>query len=178
MRPTVFIFRGAPSSGKGTLVPMFAKRLPMPVALIEQDKLRWGFHLIGRDVKDITEEEHRFAFKNTLLIYEAYLESGDYNIVLEGLFTWDDTSASQGNCMQLIELAEQYNFSYKVILLKAEKKELLQRNAKREYSVPLEEFNMLYDKIYFKIGPEEIQIDSTGRSIEQVLSDISNKATI
>jgi predicted kinase len=172
MHPKVYIFRGAPASGKGTVTPEFAKQLPKPVALIEQDKLRWGLHLIGRDIKDVTEEEHHFAFQNTLLLYEEYLKKGKYTIVVEGLFTWDDLSASQGNCKQLIDLAQKYNMAWKSIVLKADKQELQRRNSSRPYAVPLDEFETLHNSIYAKIDPTEITIDSTGKTTEETINDI------
>ena len=55
MKPTVYIFRGAPASGKGTLVSGFCRMLPQPVVLIEQDVLRWGFHLIYLKIPDISD---------------------------------------------------------------------------------------------------------------------------
>lgn len=175
MKPKVYIFRGAPASGKGTIVPEFAKQLSKPVTLIEQDKLRWGFHLIGRDIKDVSEEEHHLAFENTVLIYEQYLKRRKYNIVLEGLFTWDDKNASQGSVKQITELAERFGAAWTSIVLKADKEELLERNAAREYAVPPDEFNALYDKIYEKIDPLEILIDSTGKSPDETLKELSLK---
>ncbi|HET9850085.1 MAG TPA: AAA family ATPase [Candidatus Saccharimonadales bacterium] len=175
MEPKVYIFRGAPASGKGTVVPPFARQLPKPITLIEQDKLRWGLHLIGRNIEDVTEEEHYFAFRNTLLLYEEYLKVRKYNIVLEGLFTWDDVVASQGNCKDLIGLAGLYNVPWKSIVLIAEKEELLRRNAARPYATPPEEFETLYNNIYSKIDPQEIVIDSSGKTPEQTLAELTQK---
>ncbi len=61
MKPIVYIFRGAPATGKDTVIPEFCKLLPKPVALISQDVLRWGFHLIGRTVSEVTDDEHILA---------------------------------------------------------------------------------------------------------------------
>ncbi len=177
MRPKVYIFRGAPASGKGTIVPEFAKKLPKPVALIEQDKLRWEFHLIGRKIEEVDDEEHRFAFENTLLIYEQYLKRHKYTIILEGLFTWDDKNASQGNVRQLAELAMRYDLPWTSIVLVADKEELLKRNSAREYAVPSGEFNMLYEKIYTMIDPSEIVINSTGKTAGETLKELDLKIT-
>src|SRR5690348_3823909 len=105
MKPIVYIFRGAPGSGKDTLVPKFCEFLPKPVALLAHDTFRWSFHLVTREVPEVTDEEHVFAFRNAVVLYEQYLKNGRYNIVLEGLFTWDDASSSQGSVKELIELA-------------------------------------------------------------------------
>lgn len=175
MKPKVYIFRGAPASGKGTLIPEFAKLLPMPVVLIEQDKLRWGFHLIGRSVNEVTPEEHRMANENTVLLYERYLKSGKYTVVVEGLFTWDDGSSDAGNVKQLLDLAATYGYEAKSIVLRADKGQLLERNNERPYSVPLEEFEELYQGVYGKIDESEEVIDSTGKNVEATMAELSSR---
>jgi predicted kinase len=169
---TVYIFRGAPASGKGTIVPKFCELLPKPVALISQDTLRWGFHLVNRTVPDVTDEEHLFAYRNTLVMLEQYLKNGGYGVVLEGLFTWNDTASSQGNIMELVQLAERYGFTAKSIVLQADKAELLKRNADREYSVPADEFDQLYASIYKTVDNSEVVIDSTGQTLDQTLEQL------
>jgi len=175
VKPHVYIFRGAPASGKGSITPKFCNLLPQPVALVEQDQFRWGLHLIGRNIPDIQEEEHMLAYRNTVLIYEQYLKTGKYAIVVEGLFTWDDKTSSQGNAKELIELAKQYGFPCKSIVLRADKEELLKRNAARSYSVPLLEFEKLYDNIYSVVDEDELVIDSTGQSLDATLQLLKAK---
>lgn len=164
MKRPVYIFRGSPASGKGTLVPLFCKMLPQPVALIEHDTLRWGFHKVGRVYAEVGEEEHLFAFNNLLTLVEQYLKSDRYNIVIEGLFTWSDYAAGQGNMKRLIELVESYEREGVAVLLKADKKELKRRNSLRSYAVPHDEFEMLYANVYKEIGASEIVIDTTGKT--------------
>lgn len=175
MAKKVYIFRGAPASGKGTVVPAFCETLPDKVALIEQDKLRWGFHLIGRSVQDIEDEEHRLAYENTKLIFEQYLRTGKYTIVLEGLFTWDDKASAQGCVKDLLKIAQKYETEVKSIVLKADKKELLKRNAERKYIVPTSEFEILYQNIYKNVSSSELLIDSTGRTKEETLKELCEK---
>jgi predicted kinase len=170
--PAVYIFRGAPASGKSTLLPKFCQLLPGPVALIEQDQFRWGLHLIGRDIPDVDDGEHAFAHQNTLLIYEQYLKHGRYTIAIEGLFTWDDTTSSQGNAKELIALAQSYDRPCKSIVLRADKEELLDRNAKRPYSVPRGEYETLYTNIYKGIGDSELVINSSHQSVDQTLEQL------
>lgn len=171
----VYIFRGAPASGKGTVAPEFCKLLPGSVALIEQDKFRWGLHLIGRTVPDISDEEHRFAHENTLHMYERYLQHGGYTVVIEGLFTWDEAGSSQGNAAELIELARQYDALCTSVVLKADKDVLLARNASRKYTVPKDEFEKLYESVYQSVGPDEIVIDSTDATAEATLEELRQR---
>jgi predicted kinase len=168
----VYIVRGAPATGKGTVIPKFCELLPKPVALISQDVLRWDFHLVGRKVSDVTAEEHAFANKNTEMLFEQYLKNGNYTIVIEGLYTWDDETSPQGSASKLAELAKSYGFAVKNIVLKASKEELLARNAARHYTVPLDEFTMLYDGVYGAVGPSEVVIDSTGQTPEQTVESL------
>jgi predicted kinase len=178
MKPKLYIFRGAPAVGKGTVIPEFCKTLPKPVALISQDVFRWNFHLIGRSVPDVTDEEHVFANQNTELLVEQYLKNGHYTIVVEGLYTWDDETSSQGSVKKLLELAKKYGYDATSIVLRADKAELLKRNQARPYSVPLDEFTVLYDNIYANIGPNEVVIDSTGQTPEETLESLSATITI
>lgn len=175
MKPKVYIFRGAPASGKGTVVPEFAKLLPKPVTLIEQDTLRWGFHLIGRGIEEITSEEHKMAYENTVILYERYLKNGKYTIVLEGLFTWDNELSSEGSAKQLLSLAREYNFEAVSIFLKANKNELRERNKRRAYTVPDEEFEMLYNGVYGKVDSSEIVLDSTDKSPEETIKELADR---
>lgn len=172
MEPTVYIFRGAPATGKGTVIPKFCELLPRPVAFISQDVLRWGFHLIGRKVSEVTDNEHVLANKNTELLYEQYLADGHYTIVIEGLYTWNDEVSSQGSAKKLVELAKGYGFNVKSIVLKADKEVLLSRNKARDYVVPLDEFNMLYSKVYDTIDASEIVINSTGQTADETLASL------
>lgn len=176
MNPKVYIFRGAPASGKGTVVPGFAKTLSKPVALLEQDTFRWGFHLAGRGVEDVTQQEHRLAYENMVAVYKNYLESGQYNIVLEGLFTWDDVESSEGSSSELMDIAGQYGIDAISIVLKAEKSELIERNKSRTYVVPDSEFDALYHAVYDTIDPSEIVIDSTDMLPSDVLHNLSRLA--
>ncbi len=169
-RRTIYIFRGAPATGKGTVMPKFCELLPGPVALISQDVLRWGFHCIGRKIADITDDEHKFANKNTELLFEQYLNNGRYTIVIEGLFTWNDEQSSQGSAKKLADLATRHGFDVKNIVLIADKQELLMRNAARDYSVPPDEFEALYNSVYGTVDANEIVIDSTHQSIDQTLA--------
>jgi predicted kinase len=132
--------------------------------------VRWGFHLIGRSVPEVTDNEHVFANKNTELLYEQYLKEGTYTVVIEGLFTWDNGASSQGSAKKLVELAKKYGFAAKSIVLKADKDTLLARNAAREYTVPLDEFTMLYDNVYDTIDDSEIVVDSTNQTPEETLA--------
>jgi len=167
---SVYIFRGAPATGKGTVVPEFCKLLPGPVAHIDQDVFRWNFHLIGRTVADVSEAEHALAYQNMLLVYEQYLRSSSYEVVVEGLFTWDDTSSSQGSAKHLAALAEQYGCSVKSIVLTADKQQMLERNARRGYSVPAAEFELLYSGVYQTVDSSEIVVDSTDQTPRETLA--------
>ncbi len=88
MQKKIYIFRGSPASGKGTITEEFIKQLDGKIAFLELDNFRWGFHLKNRVVADIGQKEHLLAYKNFLSVLEYYLSDGSYTLVIEGLFSW------------------------------------------------------------------------------------------
>lgn len=175
MPKDVFVLRGAPASGKGTIAKHFSESLPKPVALIEQDIFRWGIHTYGREIADISDVEHTLAYRVTVAAYEEYLRKGMHTVVVEGLFTYDDVDSSQGNTQELRTLAEQYGYRFTSIVLQATKNKLLERNRSREYSVPLDEFGQLYSGVYGKIGVEEVVVDSTEMTVQETVMEVLDR---
>jgi predicted kinase len=170
----IFIFRGSPASGKGTITLEFLKKIPGKVALIELDKFRWGFHLFNRSAPDITPEEHQLAYKNYLNVLENYLSDGSYTIVTEGLFSWNIPSP-HGNMQDILPLCEKYDFQINPVLLTADYEVLWNRNMEREYSVPEGEFKDLYSHVMNEKSDSELFIDVEKNTVEQsveVLTDL------
>ena len=93
--------------------------------------------------------------------------------MVEGLFTWDDTTSSEGSALALCELAERYKFQVKNIVLKADKEVMWQRNSLRQHVVPRSEFDSLYTGVYRTIDPSELVIDSTDLSVQDTLKKIT-----
>ncbi len=171
-----YIFRGPPAAGKGTLVYRFAEKLDGKVAYLDLDVFRWGFHLIGRPIEDVSVSEHRFAFDNLLVLLERYCKRQEYTLVVDGLFTWDDQTSSEGNVQAIIRILDGSGYAHRNILLTAAKEELEARNRQREHAVPSVEFNKLYQGVMGKIGPNEITVDSTGQTPDQTLLEIEHAA--
>jgi predicted kinase len=163
-----YIFRGAPASGKGTLTKEFMKRLPGKIAYLELDALRWGFHLINRDIHEIEDEEHQLSYQNFLSLLENYCRNGKYTIVVEGLFSWDVPSP-HGNIQDILSLLDHYQYEAKLLYLQADYDTLWERNTKRDYQVPKEEFDSLHNHVTQKIGDSEIIIDVQNNTIEECL---------
>ncbi len=99
-----------------------------------------------------------------MLLFEQYLKDGGYDLVLEGLFTWDNANSNQGDAKHLIDMAQNYGFKATSIVLRAEKEELLRRNSERQYSVPNDGFEELYNNIYQTVDPSEAIVGSTKKS--------------
>lgn len=113
------------------------------------------------------------AYENTLILFDRYLRSGKYTIVVEGLFSWDDDVSNEGSVRHFIDLANKYGFDLTSIVLKADKDILMQRNQERStYTTPEDEFNNLYDNVYSKIDESEIVIDSTHQTAEQTIDEL------
>lgn len=167
----IYIFRGSPASGKGTITEQFTKLLKCPVAFLELDKFRWGFHLVNREIPEITDEEHSLAYKNYLSVLENYLQNGMHTIVTEGLFSWN-TNGPHGNMQDIINLSKKYNYKYYPILLYADYDILWKRNQERKYSVPEDEFKMLYDYVMKDQSGDEIKVNVGENTIEQSVEQL------
>lgn len=165
---TAYIFRGPPASGKGTLTKLFMQHLKGKVALLELDTFRWEFHSHVRAISDVTNDEHQFAYENFLLILERYCKKGDYTIVIEGLFSWN-TPSPHGNMQDILKILKKYGFTYESFVLSADRDTLWERNSKRDYVVPHEEFDELYDTVMQATGDEEQLIDVTAQSPEETV---------
>ena len=168
----IYIFRGAPSSGKGTITEAFIKTLNGKVTYIELDTFRWGFHLNNRTVPNVTPNEHQLAYQNYLSVLENYLRDGSYIIVTEGLFSWS-TPSSHGNMQDILTMCLKYGYTPHPILLYADKETLWDRNAKRKYSVPRQEFDELYDFVMREKSDSETSIDVGKSTIDETLTSLS-----
>jgi len=169
----IFIFRGSPASGKGTITSEFLKIIPGRVVFIELDKFRWGFHLVNRSVPDIVDEEHQLAYKNYLSVLENYLSDGSYTIVTEGLFS-TDTPSPHGNLQDVLSLCRTYNFNTSTVLLSADYDTLWDRNQQREYSVPEEEFIMLYKHVMDGDSNDDLILDVQKNSVSESVSTLGS----
>lgn len=69
-------------------------------------------------------------------------------------------------------MAKRYGHTCKSLVLRANKAELLARNAGSAYSVPDGEFSTLYDNIYRTINRDEVVIDSSKQSVEHTLAEL------
>ncbi len=139
---------------------------------------RWGIHLVGRRYIDVSDDEKRFAYVNMKHVYERYLENREYTIVVEGLFTWNDRISCQGSALELVNLAVDYGFTCRSIVLQATKSVLESRNASRTYAVPAEEFNELYNNVYREVGPDETVIDSTNQKVNETLHELALRSKL
>ena len=169
-----YVFRGSPASGKGTITAEFIKKLPGKVAKLELDQFRWGFHLWNRNVSDVTEDEHAFAYQHFLSSLELYCKNGSYTLVVEGLFSWD-TPGPHGNMRDILAIFKKYNVEHKIFLLYADYDTLWSRNQKRNYAVPEAEFRQLYDYVMQKKSEEEIQIEVLKQSVSEIVDFLSLK---
>jgi predicted kinase len=153
----IYIFRGSPASGKGTITAALMSKLEGKVAYIELDKFRWGFHLVNRTVSQVSNEEHALAYRNYLSVLENYLTDGNYTIVTEGLFSWNKPGP-HGNMQDILTLCKKHEYEAVPILLHADYDVLWDRNLKRKYSVPKEEFDDLYNTVMGERSESEYKI--------------------
>lgn len=113
------------------------------------------------------------AYENTLFLFERYLRSGKYTIVVEGLFSWDNNESNEGAVKHFIDLATNHGFEVTSIVLKADKDVLMKRNQDRpSYITPEAEFNALYENVYSKIDESEVVIESTNKSVDETIDEL------
>ena len=172
MTKKIFIFRGSPASGKGTITDAFIKTIAGKVAYIELDTFRWGFHLKNRKIADVGDEEHQLAYENYLAVLTNYLKNGTYTIVTEGLFSWSKPGP-HGSMGEIISLCEVYDFEIFPILLYADYDVLWERNTKRQYAVPEDEFKILYHNVMDERSDEEIALNVGELSVEESVAALS-----
>jgi predicted kinase len=167
----LYLFRGAPASGKTTMAHEFGRSLGVPVALLIQDTWRWGIHTIGREGGHIGKHEHRLADENMFLLLKQYLKNGNYIVIVEGSFTWDTEELSHINGKIMAELAQEYGYEFSSIVLKSSLNSLLRRNASntRMTKVPTDAVKKMSETVYRKIDPQEHVVDSTGKTVKQTL---------
>jgi len=166
MSKQIFIFRGAPASGKGTITKEFIPKVPGKVAYLELDMFRWNIHLCDREISEVTKSEHRLGYKNYLSVLENYLDDGGYTIVTEGLFAWND-DGPHGSISDILTLSDRYNVKAHPILLYADYEVLWRRNQQREYSVPKNEFDELHEYVMNEQSEEEIKLDVGKLSVKE-----------
>lgn len=170
----IYIFRGSPASGKSSLAKEFSKLIPGKVAFLELDTFRWEFHLVNRDITEIAVSEHQLAYTNYLSVLENYLADGRYTVVTEGLFSWN-TESPHGNLHDVIALCNKYSRTYQSIVLSASSDTLWHRNSERQYSVPREEFEELYNHVTHEVSDTEFLLDVESNSVSssiQILSEL------
>jgi predicted kinase len=172
MSKNVYAFRGSPASGKTTISALFCETLPRPMTFLRHDLFRWELHTHGRTVPEVSEADHALAFEVLVGAYQTYLRRGRHPIVAEGVFTYDDPASSQGNVEELRVLAEEYGYTFTSIVLSAAKDVILTRNAARSYSVPRDEFELLYGGVYGTVGSNEAVVDSTTLTVPQTLDQV------
>jgi hypothetical protein len=167
-----YVFRGAPGAGKTTVVSKIAKGLKGKVVYLQQDMFRWDFHVIGREFKDVADEEHRLAYHNMLHMLESYCRYGEYTIVVDGIFTWNDQYSSQGTVIDILSILGRYGYLTQCFVLLADKDTMWKRNKVRTHPVLREEFDHLYLTINGALGPYEIVVDNTDDPIKETVKEI------
>ncbi|MCA9385390.1 zeta toxin family protein [Candidatus Dojkabacteria bacterium] len=172
----IFILRGAPASGKGTISQQLLDTVNGKAAYIELDMFRWGIHLQNRQVEDVSVVEHLLAYKNYLSVLENYLENGSYTIVTEGTFSWSK-DGEHGVAKNIIELSNNYDYNVCSVLLYADFEILWKRNLERDYSVPENEFRDLYEYVMSEESEDDIKINVGELSPHQTVEKILNYLT-
>ena len=109
--------------------------------------------------------------KTTCLFWRT-IKNGTYTIVTEGLFSWNKPGP-HGNMQDILTLCTKYDYTPHPILLSADKELLWERNTEREYSVPRQEFDELYDFVMHEKSDTETVIDVGKSTVNETVSTLS-----
>ena len=165
MKQKLIIIRGNSCSGKSTIAEKLRKEFKNQkrVAIIHTTIFYWEI-VLGDDPK--------IAMENTKRILDNYLKNG-YNVILEGTLSFKD---KKGDLYidNFLRIAKNYNVSTKQFFFKADFCELKKREKKRR-KISIKRLKESYNKTSKTIRKKEIIIDTTGKSIRQVVNEIKKE---
>jgi uncharacterized protein YraI len=102
---------------------------------------------------------------------ESYLEYGKYTIIVEGSFGWNQTSFTKISAKNITTLSKQYEYHPISIVLKS--KNQAERNLRRQYVVPDNEFKVICNEVYSCCDKSEYILDSSEQTITQTLDSLT-----
>ena len=162
MKNKLIIIRGNACSGKSTVAEGLRKKFKnqKKVAIIHTTIFYFG--IVEGDSPEV-------VMGNTKRILDNYLSKG-YNVVLEGTLANKD---KKGRLYVdgFLKVARKYGVPVKQFFFKADFDELKKREKKRK-KIPLKRLKTFYEKTNKTIRNDEIVIDTTGKSIRQVVREV------
>jgi predicted kinase len=162
MKNKLIIIRGNACSGKSTVAEELRKKFKnqKKVAIIHTTMFYWGI---------VEGDNPAVVMENTKRILDNYLKNG-YNVVLEGTLANKDKKGRL-HVDGFLKVAKKYRVSVKQFFFKADFCELKKREKIRR-KISLKRLKEFYDKTSGTVRKDEIVIDTTGKSIRQVVNEV------
>jgi len=158
----LIIIRGNAGSGKSTIAEKLREIFPNPkkVAVIHTEIFYWEI-VKGDSVETVME--------NTKRIIDNYLKN-KYHVILEGTLSNKD---KEGNLYinSILKIAKKYKVLIKQFFFETSFSEL-ERREKSRNKISLEQLRHLYDKTLKTKRKDEILIDTSDKSTNEVLNEV------
>lgn len=162
MKQKLIIIRGNACSGKSTIAEKLRKKFKnlKKVAIIHTTIFYW--EIVEGDSSEVVME-------NTKRILDNYLKNG-YDVVLEGTLASKDKNGKL-YLDGLLKVAKKYNVSVSQFFFKTDFCELKKREKSRK-KISIKRLRELYDKTNETERESEIVIDTTEKSIKEVVEGV------
>jgi uridine kinase len=164
MKPQFVIIRGVACSGKSTIADRLRELFQEDkVAIIHTEIFYYGI---------VRGDNPKIAMENTKRILDNYLEN-KYTVILEGTLSFRD---SKGKLYvdTFVNIAKRYKIPIKRFFFVASLEELKKRERKRN-KISLRSVKKFYNLALKSVKKDEIIIDTTNKSILQVLKEIKKE---
>ena len=170
----VLIIRGYCGAGKTTLASKYAKK--HNCALLEYDRFLWNLNSYlwkKGPAKHITHKEYEITFKNYMDVLRNYLESGR-DVVLEGILIHQSRN-DPFHIENLVSEIKKTKSKYTIIQLRLDESISVERMKERGWVVKKKSWEHVKQEEQKELQPNEIVIDTTKKSKEEVLKEIEKE---
>lgn len=161
MKPYLIVIRGSPCSGKSTIAEELRKAFPKGKTAVIHTSIFYH-EIVKGDIPEI-------AMENTKKILDTYLKN-NYTVILEEILSFKD-SYGKLYVNNVIRVAKRYKVPIKRFFFTASLQELEKRERKRR-KISLRVLKKLYDTAMNSKGADEKVIDTTNKSILEVLKEV------
>jgi len=157
------IIRGNACSGKSTVAEKLRDNFKSKTAVIRTSIFFWEI-VYGDSIK--------MGMENTKLIIENYLRN-NYNVILEGSSLSNKDKNGKLYLDSFLKVAKKYKTPIKQLFFEADFEVLKEREKKRK-QISLKKLREYYNKSNKSRREEDIIINTSNKSIRQVVNEVNN----
>ena len=162
----LIIIRGNACSGKSTVAERLRKyfKNQKKTAVIHPSTFYWEI---------VKGDKPKTVMENVIRILDNYLEN-KYNVILEGSTLSNKTESGEYYIDKILKVAKKYKTPVKQFFFKADFEVLKKRERKRK-QISLRKLKEFYDKSNKIKRKEELIINTSNKSINQVVNEVKNR---